>query len=525
MAMLLLQVALLAFLCVRKAGYHIDEIYSYVLSNSYRADRFSNAEGLKGRWLDGGEALGDFASVQPGERFAYGRTYANNVSDAHPPLYYYVLHTVCSFFPGVFNKWLGLSVNLVSFVLTQLLLFWASCAVFKRDLWKLLPAALYGFSPVAADTVLFIRMYALLTLLTVALFCVHVKLLRGRFWPNCLLCFLLVFLGTYTHFFFAVAAFYLAAAFCVYLLGQKRFKQLAVYAFAMLAGVALVFAVYPAAFTQITGSSTNNVGNEVSSNILRLNGLPDRLWSYWLQFMGRMAPEWSWLTASLAVLGLAAALSAAVRKKIGPAQTTDGTDHQFLFPLIAVLLLTAVTSAHLAGRFVFIRYVFDLMPLVFFAFILLCDFLCQKCRAVKKLPAIGLMIVSLLLGVQTAVTQNCGYLFTQQAQSMEAAEAFIEGKPLIVADKNSNRLITANYTLLTEVKRMYITDTDAFSLDGLLGGEDTSHGAVLLVLTDTYWGDGYNGDETVEKLVDASSRFTRFDIAGWTPYATLYWVR
>ena len=46
-------------------------------------------------------------------RFDYASVYYNQTQDVHPPLFYFLLHTVCSLFPGSFTKWTGLGMNFV----------------------------------------------------------------------------------------------------------------------------------------------------------------------------------------------------------------------------------------------------------------------------------------------------------------------------------------------------------------------------------------------------------------------------
>lgn len=271
---LLVQLASLGYLGDMKGAYHIDEVYTYVLSNSHDADRISNAVGLWDTWISGEELL-PLVSVQEGEEFSYDTVYYNNSLDAHPPLYYYLFHTVCSLTPNLFSKWSGLLLNYSIFILAQIILY-ALCLEFTDDrLWALAAPAVYGGTVFAVDTAMFIRMYMLITLFTLILALIHVRIVRRGFrYGDCLLCLIVTFAGVYSHYFFALAAFFLAAFMCIYLLCRKEFKHFLCYALSMLAGVALVFALYPAAFTQIGGSETNNVGKEVASNILNFSRLP-----------------------------------------------------------------------------------------------------------------------------------------------------------------------------------------------------------------------------------------------------------
>ena len=108
--LLLLQLLLLIYYGSRKSGFHEDEFYSYYSTNK-TAGLFVNDR----EWIDRDSYRNEFV-VLPGEQFRYGIVKQMQSWDVHPPLYYYILHTVCSLFPGVFSKWLGIAVNLTAFV-------------------------------------------------------------------------------------------------------------------------------------------------------------------------------------------------------------------------------------------------------------------------------------------------------------------------------------------------------------------------------------------------------------------------
>lgn len=72
-----------------KSEFHIDEIYSYILSNSYSADKISDADWMWGKWISGNE-FDDFITVQGDEKFSFEKVYMNNSKDCHPPLYYWL---------------------------------------------------------------------------------------------------------------------------------------------------------------------------------------------------------------------------------------------------------------------------------------------------------------------------------------------------------------------------------------------------------------------------------------------------
>ena len=102
----LLQMAAAFWFCTQKQGFHEDEFYTY-----YSTSRTNGFYVEDGKWMDRDEYRNEFV-VLPGERFQYGLVKQVQSWDVHPPMYYWVFHTVASLVPGAFSKWTGLSVNL-----------------------------------------------------------------------------------------------------------------------------------------------------------------------------------------------------------------------------------------------------------------------------------------------------------------------------------------------------------------------------------------------------------------------------
>lgn len=107
---------------VRKEGFFADELYSYGLSNSDYAPFLSwyyNGEraysGTSAEHIYSREDFMSYVAVQEGQRFDYASVYYNQTQDVHPPVFYFLLHTVCSLFPGSFTKWTGLGLNFALF--------------------------------------------------------------------------------------------------------------------------------------------------------------------------------------------------------------------------------------------------------------------------------------------------------------------------------------------------------------------------------------------------------------------------
>ncbi|MDE6789180.1 MAG: hypothetical protein K2J47_07675, partial [Ruminococcus sp.] len=272
-----IQVFMLIYVGFQKKEYHIDEIYSYILSNSYDTDRISHADWMWNNWISG-ESFQDFITVQEGERFAYSAVYRNNSMDCHPPLFYWILHTICSFMPNSFSKWFGLLMNIVLFVISEIFIYLISDELMKSYKWKFIPIVMWGFSSFAVDTCTFIRMYMLLTTITVCFVYLHVKMFRyGITVSRMLPIWGVIYLGAMSHYYSLIVSFWSVLLFSLYLLRKKEIKSMFIYGFGACISVGLMILNYPYVFEQVTGSSTNNVGNQIAKNLFNFKLWIDQL--------------------------------------------------------------------------------------------------------------------------------------------------------------------------------------------------------------------------------------------------------
>lgn len=247
---LLLQLVVIFYFCHQKEGFHYDEYYSYYSSNKTYGLTPSDRQ-----WKKGEDILSEF-QVREGEEFRFGLVKEMQGFDVHPPLYYYVLHGVCSFFPGVFTKWTGLGINMFFFLINFILMAAIGYHIFDKDKnMILLLCTLYGFQPGVISGVTFIRMYTMLTTL-----CLLATLWHSRFWKEDLSLsvrktielFLVVFLGFLTHYYFLVFFFFLAAYTClVEWWKRKKFTRAFLYGSISCSAIAAAVIYYPASLRHI----------------------------------------------------------------------------------------------------------------------------------------------------------------------------------------------------------------------------------------------------------------------------------
>lgn len=265
--LLLLQLAVLFYYGSRKAGFHEDEFYSYYSTNK-TAGLFVNDR----QWQEQDSYRNDFV-VLPGERFRYGVVAQMQSWDVHPPLYYFILHTVCSLFPGVFSKWLGIAVNVIAFIPCFLLLWYLVNTTMrlkksgnetigwdetKQDrkmavFFSFAVCLFWGFGAAVISGVMFIRMYQWLTLFILLCACLHVRAIQRKDFGLRFLAPLgiTVYLGFLTQYYYIIFHIFMGAGFCFLLLKNRKIKELFTYALACAAGLGAAIFSYPASMAHI----------------------------------------------------------------------------------------------------------------------------------------------------------------------------------------------------------------------------------------------------------------------------------
>ena len=270
---------------------HVDEVWSYMLSNKSDSpflyahcagvgeetedlDNFklTETESYKAyfhHWHDS-DYYQKALTVQPEDRFSYGRVSYNQSLDVHPPLYYYLLHTICSFFPNQFSWWFSYSINLVFYIGTLIMLYITARKLkISRDK-SLLCVLLWGLSAAGTNEICFLRMYMMLTFFMLCITYLHLLLLhdfRIRYIVGIMVLDTLSFL---TQYYAYIYVFFITLFFIIRLFRKREFKKGLHFGFAILSCVGLAILIFPAAIRHIfAGHYSDTVTYGTHSSLLQ----------------------------------------------------------------------------------------------------------------------------------------------------------------------------------------------------------------------------------------------------------------
>ena len=260
-----LQCIIMCYFFYHKYDLFIDEQWSFNLSNSYYLPFLCNANESFDKWLSG-SFFYKHLTADPEHLFSYGSVWYNQSKDVHPPFYYIVIHTFCSFFPYTFNKWIGFIPNIFCFIITQIFLLKSSLILFENNNTKftlsLIVCSFYGFSIGCLNTVVILRMYMMLTMfVTISMF-LNIKVIKNCieeqydsiiFKRYCIYICIIYFLGMLTQYLFAVPAFFMSLTTLIVIILYKRKNYIFLYCLSAFSGVLLLFIFFPYAWKHIFG--------------------------------------------------------------------------------------------------------------------------------------------------------------------------------------------------------------------------------------------------------------------------------
>jgi len=210
------------FVLKNKEIYNVDEVYTYGLSNNIGFMDMEFEQGVT--YSPAVRPYMEYMCVEEGEAFSYGNVWENQKKDVHPPLYYAVLHTICSFFPGQFVEWSGALLNILFALLTLYYVRKIIMLLTDDNLICNMVSVLFCVSPGIWNVIVFIRMY------TMAMFCVtlftyliFMEIKEGSEALNMRLTAVAV-MSALTHYYCIVYMFFVCLVYGIWLLRKKAYK-------------------------------------------------------------------------------------------------------------------------------------------------------------------------------------------------------------------------------------------------------------------------------------------------------------
>ena len=375
---------------------------------TYKADVYEEPV-----WITN-EQFRDYLVTDKKDRFNYLSVYFNVKDDNHPPVHFMLLHTISSLFIGEIHPFMGCFINIIMSVGTAVIMMQCGFLLDRYYITSegqgekmgIFAAVIYGSSHGAIATMLLIRMYGVLTFLSIFLFYIHMKKWLGHgFVKGNASLILVTVLGFWTQYFFLFYCISLFGIMCICLFREKRTQELIVYVRSMIIAAIVGVIGFPFAISDVFSSSRGvealgNLQGGLSEYIERINRFGEILLKRC--FGGRVE--------GIVLLGISLVVMIRLYVKC--------REHRmiwlmFMIPPCLYFFLAAKMSPMFVDRYLMAIFPFVVSLLVSLFFI-------KTKYSGRMMDRINVMILSLFCVMQV-LTYDGSYLYRGYAKQLEEA--------------------------------------------------------------------------------------------------------
>lgn len=499
----------------KKAGFHEDEYYSYYSTNYVQGWVMPDGE-----WTPQSRYFQEFV-VLDGQEFQYELVKTVQSWDVHPPMYYWILHTVCSLFPGMFSKWFGLAVNVVAYMIAIVFFYLIARRLMgekKYSCFRLLATASYAFSPAMISSVMFIRMYTLLSCLILISFYLHVRAWQEKKMTHPVFLFLmavLVYVGFLTQYYFMIYQFFLTFSICMVLLIQTgSLKKPFVYGISTVIPLVLAYLTYPACLGQMFKGQR---GAQATSSFFDISNTWERL-KMFVDLTNDFLFRGTLPFFVLAIILFCSYLKWTQSKK--KEKETLLSEELILmgimlFTVVGYLLAVSKTALLLGDSSV--RYILPIFSLLLLAIIWLCLIIEERFQGRKIISGFVLAMLGIILlgNGYCIVKSDILFLFPEGSQKVAYAKEHADVPAVYIYSAANSWCIWENSNELFEYPEVYFVSD---STEELITDVKVQESEELLVYIHTL------GDtaKQMERVLESNQYVTEYELINESKFCNLY---
>ena len=479
---------------VQKQGAHSDETWSFGLANSYYepyiqySDDTSEYKNVD-TWITS-DVFKDYLTVQKGERFSFGSVYHNMSCDTHPPLYFMLLHFLCSFFPGKYMFVIGFIINMAAYICLSIFMYKLLLLLTKSEIVSLIGVLFSTFSLGMLNMTMFVRMYLCVAALALVYSYLNARLsykeetrhqLSSYIWIG-----LIALIGALTDNFFLPYAFASTFVFCICWCVKRDFKTLGKYVLSAACGIILSIVIFPRTFTSMLaylGINFGSISPEAATTVvnsssrympipfqfrLALAYINKELFGFEI-FSGYKSYAGIYISCALLIILIIAAFIAFLfrkdswfiklcRKGKKGIITFFKTFNFATLSLVCSVLITCLSAAYIADLYSLgdtgDRYIFASLPAAMVLFVLAIWRVCTLIFRNKQVVISIILTLALALSTISSNRITCTY-FMECPTTMKLEDISKDSNFIIISAAKwmlvqyADKLIDCNETFLT----------------------------------------------------------------------------
>lgn len=496
----------LVFVSEKKEGMYVDEYFSFLLANTSELE----LDAMQGTNTYTGQELLDVFYVQgEADQFDFRTVWENQINDNHPPLFYSIVHIICSLTMQRYDMiTVGLAINIV----VGMLAFVVMMKLAEVFIENKTVAAVYAFISCSTcyfvNNVTFVRMYMLLMFFTILLVYVLCRQIGKDTYKLSFFVqlYLITFLGVFTQYFFLIMLAFCCLVMMVYLIFKKKWKELVGGIVSVGAALGTVYLCFPAVISHLFASQrgtqafTNAGDSDFVKRLSEMYSIID------IEIFGKI---------SVLVLGLLvlSAITYGYRMKAGTDRVSK-LDYKYVMLLLPAIMSFCVIAKIAPGSTD--RYIMETMPFISLGiFLILRELLSGVAKS--RLADSIVLIVMILCAILSYQDSALNYLYEHTDEYKTRIEQYGTDTKVIYlyAEDDLYRAQSNLYELrdMTDITFYWHTDFLVYTTDFSLYDQ-------LLVFSDMDMTD----DELNEimKIVTEKGQYASCEEIEATGYATAY---
>lgn len=216
-------------------------------------------------WKTKQEAI-EYVTIQPNDILSLFSIYYNQSRDAHPPLFYFIVHIVSIFFLDNFSKYIIFIIN-ISLFIGSIIIIRKIFKLLNREILALPTTILYGLSIGAVSTVIFQRMYMLLTFFIIYYTYINLYIIKNDFYIDKrtkMKLIITVILGFLSQYYFCIYALFMFVIMQIIMLVRNKKKNCKILLLSYIKSACIGVLLFPASIYHIFFSyrGISNISNQ-----------------------------------------------------------------------------------------------------------------------------------------------------------------------------------------------------------------------------------------------------------------------
>lgn len=353
----------------------------------------------------------NYLAVTSDEIFSLGSVYYNQARDVHPPLFYFLVHIVSILFLNNFSKYIIFTINLGFFIGICILLR-KILKLYNKEKLSIPTIILYGASIGAISTVIFQRMYAMLSFFCVYYLYINLKIIENKFIIDKKLkreLVIITILGFLTQYYFCIYAVFVFICMILKMIKDKNKENYIKYLVSHIKAAIIGVIIFPPAIYHIF-FSYRGVGNCNNVNIIEktLFYLKEVLNSYSLN---NLIGYFFILIAIIVIIILLIKNRKEIKNKF--------TGVLLILPVMLFIVIVSKISPNVNSKYT-IRYITAILPIVALGIILIIDKIIKN----KKLSIIITVSFSIIISIIGLIYNHPKYLYKGYNKYLKLANQY-----------------------------------------------------------------------------------------------------